>query len=214
MGSLVNSQLVKTTATISLATATFSDWSVFNASWTPIRRSAGGSTIVNPVPINSGVSQTYSGAGASRLVRWDNGAGNLSGGPIDNGIYVDGGTNFLAHSGYRIQFPADTTSREALVFLELFSCTAWISASLSDGSATPLTLTSTAVPNFVLRSFTYAFRYTANSPGQTLTIDVTCETDTGASTFANVTLQAAAVSIGAAGSVTVVPLHMLLGVGS
>lgn len=209
MGSLVAGTLTQNTATVSLTIA-LTDYAIWNGSWAATAvRSGGGATITNPIPTAGAFSMTYTSD--PRTVTWTGGSISATG-SMNNGIWVSGvvGGSYSTGAGYSLTFPADTTPRNAVLYFGIFSCTTWITATLSDGSAPPLTLTSTAVAASVTSPHVVDFTYAANSPGQTLTIKVTMQVNSG-DPFANVALQAAALSLGA---VTVTRTFLLLGAGS
>lgn len=210
MGTLALGALVETVSTASFG-ASPTDWSIWNGAWLKTAtKSAGGSTITNPVAVGSGFTDSFTGG---LTMQWVNGSISNSG-AISGGIYTDGnsGGSFSVGAGFKLTFPADTTSRNAVLYFGSFAAQAWVVATLSDGSATPLTITTTAVAATNTNFFIVDFNYTANGPGQTLTIQVTMQVMQAGT--ANVSMQAAAYSAGAAGAAAAPFTFMLLGAGS
>lgn len=96
-------------------------------------------------------------------------------------------------NGYRITTPADTTTRELLIWVGCYAATLSIAASLSDASATvsPNTQITDAAEDGEIGYVRIAFQ--AASAGQTLTVDVTVGSWVNGNSFANATYNCSAV---------------------
>jgi hypothetical protein len=101
-------------------------------------------------------------------------------------------------TGFQLTFAASNTlSRTLILTLDYVNVNASLTASLSDGSASPYTnnvSTSNNGANFAI----YTISYVANSPGQTLTVDYTTTADNGQ--YDNIAIESASLS-----AVAVVP---------
>src|ERR1044071_5823811 len=94
-------------------------------------------------------------------------------------------------TGFEISVPADTTLRTLKVYVGVFAAVGRFVASLSDGSAP--TYTNSSLDSIrTTQNGVYSLEYSANSPGQTLTIRWTLELFHDPS--GNVTLQSAALT--------------------
>jgi len=95
-------------------------------------------------------------------------------------------------TGFEISVPADTSVRTLKVYLGVFAAQGRLVASLSDGSAPSYTDSSLGSMGPSTKNGVYSLEYSANSPGQTLTIRWTLLMFTSPS--GNVTLQSAALT--------------------
>ncbi len=115
---------------------------------------------------------------------WQNGTPDATVSATPTGVWVPGENN-----GFLLTAPADTTPHTLLIYLGVWMATGKLEASLSDGSAAPVTLTSISDLTGSL-SEVAAITYSAASSGQLLTVTFT-QTGAGPDPFSNVTLQAA-----------------------
>jgi hypothetical protein len=115
---------------------------------------------------------------------WQNGTPDASVTATSTGVWVPGENN-----GFLSTAPADITPRTLLIYLGVWMAAGQLQASLSDGSAAPVTLTSIEDLTGSL-SQVAAITYSAASSGQLLTVTFT-QTGAGPDPSSNVTLQAA-----------------------
>ncbi len=98
-------------------------------------------------------------------------------------------------SGFQLTVPADTSQKTLQVFVGAYAAEGQLTASLSDGSAGPLTIPPGQTVNNLSNGpgGVFALTYAANSPGQTLTVTWTVLRSYGGVLVnpPNVTLQAA-----------------------
>lgn len=209
MGSLTTTGIVQSSATLTLsATVTdYAKWEV--SSVASVRRSGGGSLISNLSIVGIGSISAYSNS--TRSIRWDIGTPTGSG-TNTLGVFTFGLLgNYSVSVGMSCAFNVSAVTAECIVYFELYSCTAWITATLSDGSASPLTLTSTAVALGASRAMNIPFLVSSNGGG-TLTVSIRSMVDSGDG-FGNVAFNAASLSMGAAGAAPARRLFNLLGIG-
>ena len=178
------------------------DWSHFgltNAT-TVNRKSTGGSQISVPTLIGTGSTKAQLTDSPSRY-SWSDGTPTASFSSTPTGIYIN---NFNGPGrGFQFTVPADTTARTLEVFLGEFDASGTLEATLSDNSAPVFTNTLTGAANQTVQGM-YTLNYSANTPGQTLTVKWTETADLGQ--FDNVTLQAVALKVAAVPEPTTVAL--------
>jgi len=178
-------------SSVNLTTEGTADWVHWglNTSSDVNRKSGGGSQI-------SGATLLGTTPGRARLTdspstySWTAGTPTASANNSPTGIYIN---NFAGPGrGFQFTAPADTAARTLEVFLGEFDASGTLEATLSDGSAPTYTNILTGAANQTVQGM-YTLNYSANSPGQTLTIKWTETADLGQ--FDNVTLQAAALRL-------------------
>ena len=117
---------------------------------------------------------------------WTNGTPTTSATNTQNGVFVIGTGN-----GFQLTVPADTTARTLKLYLGLWDAQGKLEAVLSDGSA-PSFVDTTLVNQSNTSNGLYTLTYQAGTAGQTLRIRWTVLTSFN--TYANVTLQSAALT--------------------
>jgi hypothetical protein len=123
---------------------------------------------------------------------WSDGTPTLSG-STPTGLYLGG-----ASHRFQLVLPADNaTTRTLKLYLGLNKVQATLTATLSDGSAAPFTETVDNPTGTTYR--TYSLTYQAASPGQTLTVRWTLQTDHGSG---SIQLHAAALSLASVSTAT------------
>jgi hypothetical protein len=153
------------------------------------RKSTGGSQISNYTLIGANTSRARFDDSASTY-SWTDGTPTATATNTRTGVYIN---NFNGPGrGFQFTAPADTTERSLDVFVGAFDASGTLEAILSDGSAAPFTHTLTGAAGQSVQGH-YTLNYSANSPGQTLTVRWTETADFG--TADNITLQAAALSL-------------------
>jgi len=175
-------------AAVNLTTIGLVDWSDWNgtSAFAPANDfKSGAGTLPNPSLIG-GTFQVYTND--ARTINWTNGT-NTGTSSNTAGIFNNGGTT---GNGLQLILPADTNIRTVKIYISAFSVAtaATISATLSDGSASPQTDNTTltgAVATAVDGVITLV--YQANSAAQTLTLQWFINANVG-----NVGLQAVALN--------------------
>jgi hypothetical protein len=124
-----------------------------------------------------------------RPLGWTDGAATASSSNNQNGLYVNG-----TGKGFSITAPADTTTRTIILHVGGWNSGGTLTAHLSDGSAPDFTNTTSTASGQYDRNYTMT--YQAGAAGQTLT--ATWKMTSGGG---NVTLNAAATSVGAGNGV-------------
>jgi hypothetical protein len=175
MGALSGSNSVTSSATtFNLSSPAQTDYIVYPATTTPTRKSGAGSTIIAAAVLGAVSFATFNYG--NNLFTWTGGAPTASGTAVAGGIYTNPTTASAVGQGIRLVLPADTNSRTAVIYWGANSCAPQLVATLSDGSATPLTLTPTATGSNIDIYYAATITFAANSAGQTLTIDMTVKT--------------------------------------
>lgn len=177
MGSLSGTTAVLTTG-INLSVPPQTDWSQYPQSWTPNRKAGGGSTITVPTLLGGATQGVYNDD--ANGVSWNDGTPTATGTNSSDGIYAESSNAAVVGMGYTFTFPADTTSRKAIIPWAVFFGTATITAQLSDSSAAEYSDTPTGTVSEDVVDYLTTLTYSANSPGQTLTITVVLSTVAGA----------------------------------
>ncbi len=161
------------------------DWALYTTTLTPAQQRNGGGSTIGAVFFGS---NTFSSLTETRTPSWTNGTPTASGSSNANVF----NSNFAAGSGFSITLPADTNVRTAWFLLGPYNTSPdTITASLSDSSATAISNTTAltgATGSF--NPFLVKISYSANSPGQTLTVNFFA----GAASPQTVVLQAVAVA--------------------
>lgn len=181
---------VASNTAINLTTAGTADW----AHWPGYdRKVSGGKKISNFSVVGSGSPTAFSGV--ARLMNWTDGVPTPSGSNLSDGIAIGGINN-----GYQITVPADTSFQELTLYCGLFSGTAKLTASLSDGSSPDL-IDTTFPDNGSTTNYNITIKFKTASRGQTLTVkwvltsfggNVTLQ---GASLVANPTIAASSIAL-------------------
>ena len=171
MGTLSGSVTTATgTEVYNLTTPNQTDWIEFPQSATaPNRKSGAGSTISLPTIL--GTNASFAGFNFGLGYTWTGGTPLASGTTRREGTYVAPASNSIPGQGFSISFPADTTPRTAVIYWGVSSGASRLVATLSDGSAPVLTQNQALTQNtgYWFSTITYS----ANSPKQTLKLDIT-----------------------------------------
>lgn len=190
------SLLMSTTADTSPVNLTFfnaTDWAYWGGSnGTPSQRKSGGGSLIGTATLISAAGWTTYNDDA-RGFSWSDGTPTGSG-FSQNGIYdtKNAGGTTLTGGGYSLTFPADTSPREVRIYMQVYSGTATITATLSDGSASSVVNTISAGANNSNQG-TVVVGYTAGSASQTLTVSVVLSAANYQ--YANATLNAATMKV-------------------
>lgn len=155
-----------------LTTPTRFDWIQFPQSPTsPNRKLGGGSTIGLPTAIGPGT-KSLLGFNGSYGLTWTDGTPTTSATKSEDGTYLSPATPTIGQ-GIQIVLPADTDTRTLEVYWGSYSSAIKMVATLSDGSAADYTETHVTGGTGVSTYFRSTLVYTANSAGQTLTLQMT-----------------------------------------
>lgn len=194
------------TAAVALATVGPTDWVKWENSANAAERSASGGSLISNWTALGGTSPTGFG-GDARTFSWTGGTPTASG-SNSNGVFGNGGS---VGSGFSFTVPADTTTRMLRLYVGGYNCQGTLTATLSDGSAAPLTIVGNnnsggAGPT------NYEITFEAGSGGQTLTLAYTMAVDNGSG---NVSMCAAALDLAGPPPTPATPVsrRALLGVG-
>ena len=152
------------TTTAALNAVGVTDWIKWESTSSVIRKLGGGSLIGTYSVIGSQTPTLYTND--PRTLTWAGGTPTASG-TSTNGVYSG---IAATGSGFQIIFPADTTARLISLYFGLFSSQGTITATLSDSSAGPLTLTSITTASNTSGDCNAFINYQAASASQTLTI--------------------------------------------
>jgi hypothetical protein len=175
MGSLSGSNSVNSAGSVfNLTTPAQTDWIVYPQVTTPTRKSGAGSTIGAATTIGAVTFATFNYGNSA--FTWTGGTPTASGTAVLGGIYTNPTSASAVGQGIQFTLPADTTSRTVVIYWGANSCAPQLVATLSDGSATALTLTPTATGANIDVYYSATITYAANSAGQTLTIAATVKT--------------------------------------
>ena len=165
---------------------------------TSLDRKAGATPLISDFTIldaTNGYAYVYQFADNYNGYSWNDGTPTASVTNTPTGVWAYGVP--LRNTGFQFTVPADTTLRTLRVYVGAFAARGELEASLSDNSASAYSNSSLANmgngPSGV-----YSISYAAQSAGQTLTIKWTLTMQTRPD--ANVTLQAAALSVPGANS--------------
>jgi hypothetical protein len=194
MGTLSIVSITASSAAVNLDTVNsggapddWAEWGI-TANLTPDnRRNGGGSTISVAL---SGGGSTSNNTGDARTVSWTNGTPTASSSNTDC-IF---NSSFTRSLGLSFSLPADTNVRTAWFYVGAYNntCTYVINASLSDSSASSVSDTTHFLGSTTaFNPYVIIFQYSANSPGQTLTVTLT---NPASGTPQTVTLQGVAVA--------------------
>lgn len=191
MASLTGSSAVSY-STLNLSSPVQTDWIQYPGSTTPNRKAGAGSTIGAVTPTSGATLDAY--LGSSTAVTWTDGSPNASSTTSTQVGVIDspkGIATPAAGQGYTFTVPADTNTRTLQIVWGAYSNAPKLTATLSDGSAAPFTVTPAGPGSGSSENYLTTITYSAASSNQTLTIAVGVVTPaTGA--YANVTFQAAA----------------------
>ena len=162
-GLLTGSVVAGSTSTYNLTSLGTTDWAHWNGTY--IHKSSGGGQISNVTQIGAGNYGTFSDT--NRNISWSDGTPTGSG--TNDHAYI--WCNNKQNAGWTFTAPADTTTRTLnVLFGGATGAVVNITATLSDGSATPYSNTQT-ITSAVLSLGT--FTYHAASAGKTLQISLT-----------------------------------------
>jgi hypothetical protein len=187
--------VTKTSVPIGLTGLNTTDWAQWgNSSVTPLNRKNGGGSLISAATYTGGTPTLY--INDPRTISWTDGTPNATGSNTNGDYNFPPGTGANAGVGYgfEVTFPADTSIKEAQFYSGFFSCTARVTAIISDAStanqvdSTTLTIGAATSSNGVI-----VVTYSAASAGQTMKIRIEVLTASDATGFENVTLQAATV---------------------
>jgi len=133
-------------------------------------------TTFNPVGYGT---ESLSGGGGTVLT-WSDGTPASSGTNNGQGVYVSGNGNFPPSSGGGFQFkiPADTTTRELRIYVNVNKARGRLTASVGDNSA-PIYSDDSLGSTGGTAAGVYTLYYRAASAGQTLTVDWETAVDYG-----------------------------------
>lgn len=151
----------QTAANVNLTSLGAEDWAAWTNNETPTNRKLGGGSLISSVtPIIAGT-DNYSGQ--PKVISWTDGTPTASGN-------ITGGVYFSAISGgFSFTVPAGIGARTVKIYHGLYATVAKLTASLSDGSASP------EVYNFPSSGGYSAYftevTFNANSASQTLTLE-------------------------------------------
>ena len=135
------------------------------------RKATGGSQISNVTRVGSGSYGGYSDP--SRDSIWTDGTPTAK----DTGDTGYIWANNAAGTGYSFTAPADTTSRTLYIYLGGYVSGGTLTATLSDNSATPYTVSFSGASHY---TELVAITYKAGSSGQKLTLNYTKTANVGA----------------------------------
>jgi hypothetical protein len=152
----------------SLAADDWAKWEDGDFSGTPSERKSGGGSTIGAAVIFGGGS--FLGYNADpRTISWTDGTPTGSG---SNQEIIYNGT-YAVNRGFTVSFPADTTPREARIYLGAYSAAQTrITAILSDGSVGNQVDTSFSTANGAEGDCFAVVTYEAGSAGQTMTLRV------------------------------------------
>ncbi len=144
-----------------LGTSDWAHWGLGGNVYNFDHDASGGSQISNVTDLGTGLVGGYSSS--SRSVSWSNGSPIASESGDDGYIWA----NTVLGTGFSFTVPASTTQRTLYIYAGGYSSGATLTATLSDGSATPLVATASAAG---LYTDLFTITYAAASAGQELTI--------------------------------------------
>ena len=171
-------------ALTNLTTLGTANWSHWGDSTTPISMS--GVTPINFTPIGTATINTWPTVADG--FSWSNGTPTASASNDASTVYSSG-----LNTGYQLVLPADTQQRTVSLFVGAYAATGQLTATLSDGSATPYVATlDNPTTNSVFD--VYTITYQAGSAGQTLTLQWV-QTNSHVS-GGNIGIEALALSVG------------------
>lgn len=191
MASLTGSSAVSY-STLNLSSPVQTDWIQYPGSTTPNRKAGAGSTIGAVTPTSGATLDAY--LGSSTAVTWTDGTPNAASTTTTQVGVIDspkGIATPAAGQGYTFTVPADTNTRTLKIVWGAYSNAPKLTATLSDGSAAPFTVTPAGPGGGSSENYLTTITYSAASSNQTLTIAVGIVTPTTGA-YANVTFQAAA----------------------
>lgn len=194
MASLSGS-IAATGSSIDLSNPAQTDWIQFPQSATSVNKKSGGGSLFDLPGLIAGAAFVgYSNDPVP--LGWSDGAPTASASNSFEGIYA-AGPSFTSQTGQgcSISLVADTTPRTLTVYMAAYACQVQLVATLSDGSAAPVTLLTDSGNNGYL-PYNATFAYAAASAGQKITIAMTMVGGVGI--FSNVSLRGASVLASAA----------------
>ncbi len=183
------------------------DWAIWgqgiSTSLAPTNSMSGGSGISNLTDYSNGSPLRGLGQFGSyneALFSWSNGSPTASASNVASGIQLESGYNGSSQQavgeGFSFTVAAGTTLEELLLYSTVNYGTAQVTASLSDSSASPITLNLGPV-NYCCNGntpYVTAIEFAADSPNQTLDVSLTLSYDGSGDGTGNAALQGVAVS--------------------
>lgn len=197
-----------------LATLGSLDWIVYPGNVTLVRKT--GANLLAVAHVGTPFNDASFTGGVGSLT-WTGGTPTASG-STNGGIFTSG-SPVPVGNGYVVTAPADTNLRLLRVFAGVYNCTMKVTASISDGSTTAKVNTSFVSDSSGGRQGYIEIQYAAASSGQTISVSVTVDGETGSTAsrnqnFCAATLAGPAPSTGATVStVTVTPGTATVGGG-
>jgi len=180
----LSSSFFQPTGTQNLTAQGNSDWAHWglNSSTSFDHKTGVTSQISNYTVVNGEAGQVASFSGSPVNYTWTDGIPNRTATATNTGVYISG-----QNRGLQIRVPADATPRQLTVFMGVFATQARITVHLSDNGAADNVDTSFASSGSQAGAFTV--RYTAASPGQSLTVTILQNTSGGNVNLQSTTLQ-------------------------
>lgn len=179
LGELTSSVTKSGFANVNLTDQGDMDWAVWgysnsgmSTSLAPDVSMAGGTGISNLTDIDPGTDDALRGLGQFRInhtFSWTNGSGTTSATNVYGGLQHNVAATYETGDGFSFTVPADTTKKRLIVYTAVHYAVGELTATLSDGSAAPLTLQQDSKYNSNDPS-RFIIDYSAGSSGQTLTI--------------------------------------------
>ena len=181
-GSIANSPLQ-----VDLAAVGTSDWAhwALNDANSFDQRADGGGQISNYAPVGGATPSRTAGTWAT--YSWTGGTPTQAVAVTRSGLRV-----FNTAKGFSFSVPADTEQRSLTVYVGVLRATGQLTATLSDGSATPYSVL--AVKTNRKQSFAITIDYSADQAGETLEIEYVLQSIAGAGGWAS--LESAALTGG------------------
>lgn len=163
---------------LNLTSSSIAEWAIWgqgtSTSLSPTNRSLGSSGISNLTGITNGYNSLRGlgqfGNYGGTSFQWSNGSPTGSASSVYAGLQYNSQSYTGVGEGFSLTTLADTQTRTVNVYSTVHVGTMRMTASLSDSSAAPLVIDSTGYGNNF--AHTYSFTYSANSAGQTLTLDL------------------------------------------
>ncbi len=190
-------------ANVTISTVGTTDWIHWNnisgTSGSPQRKSGGGSLISNYTAIGTATASFYNNDPST--ISWVGGTPNATGSDV-NGVYSGNKGGTLTGQGFSFTIPADTNVGTLNFYFGVFDGKGTLSATLSDSSAGPFSITSADSGVNTFADFNVNLTFQAASAGQTLTVTWTVSQNDGTGFEGNVTIRGIALSVAANTAVT------------
>lgn len=142
------------------------DWSVWNGSATPDKKSGGGALVGKSDVPSFGA--TYAGPSGA-LISWTGGTPNATGTSTNGSITTDWGSE---NSGWDVTFPVGTSPTVVGVVIGGYNQICTVTATLSDGSAAPVSSSADSGSGGSTPTLLFTVTAAAAAAGQTLTLAV------------------------------------------